>query len=67
MTPKQADKIIKASAPVQFTERGFTQVHTLRFISRDRWLIRGEHGESFERADLTIVFNSNLPINGRIQ
>ena len=55
MTTKQADKIIKAGAPVQFTELGYIRVHTLIFVSRDRFSIRGEHGELFDRGDLTLI------------
>lgn len=54
MTPRQADKIIKAGLPVQFTELGYDTVHTLLFVSRDRFLISGVGGELFERADLTL-------------
>lgn len=54
MTPKQADKIIAAGAPVtvrHVSGETFTKV----FTARDRRGIESSDGGKFERADLEIV------------
>jgi len=53
MTPKQADKIIKAGKPVTVRTK-YNETFTDTFISRDRWLIRSATG-TYDRGDLELI------------
>lgn len=54
MTPKQADKLIKAGKPVTVRSKHWGDEFTTTFFKHDRWYIYSEHGE-FVLQDLEIV------------
>ena len=54
MTPKQADILITAGAPVTVRSKQYQQTATLLFISRDRHSIRCANGGVYDRADLSV-------------
>lgn len=53
MTPRQADRIIRAGRPVAVRTMGET--FTALFISRDRWNLYTDHGAVFDRGELELV------------
>jgi len=55
MTPKQADKIIKAGVPVTVKNFQFGETFTAIFVSRDRFSITTQDGGLYSRDDLDII------------
>ena len=63
MTPKQADKIIKAGKPVTFHNSSYNETFTGTPISRNRWDINIQYTTPnnttqtgiFDRGDLEII------------
>ena len=55
MTPREADKIIKAGKPVTVHSEDFNETFTAVFTNRDRRNIYADYGGKFDRADLVIV------------
>jgi|PlaIllAssembly_1097288.scaffolds.fasta_scaffold110950_3 hypothetical protein len=53
MTPRQADRIIKAGLPVRVRDR-YGDEWTATFVRRDRWSIYTETG-SYDRGDLVLL------------
>lgn len=49
MTPRQADKIIKAGKPVTVTNAKYGETFTAIFIKRDRTCIESADGGKFHR------------------
>ena len=54
MTPKQADKIIRAGVPVTVYDTWTRETFTRTFVSRDRRCIESSDGGKFHRDDLEV-------------
>jgi hypothetical protein len=55
MSPKEADKVIKAGKPITVYNDYFRETITFIPVSRDRWNIIGSKGEKFDRGELKIL------------
>ena len=55
MTPKQADKLIKAGLPVTVVCAKTREIFTATFVSRDRRCIETSTGGKFHRDELEVV------------
>ena len=55
MSPKQADKIIKAGKPTTVHDTFRNETFTKTFISRDRWDIFSSDGGVFDRGELDVI------------
>jgi len=58
MTPKQADKVIKAGLPVTVHNAKYQETFTAVFVRRDRWTIETATGGRFHRDELEIIEES---------
>lgn len=56
MTPRQADKIIKAGKPVTVETPLADEPHVVLLVSRDRWNVTGLGGGVFDRGDMKLVY-----------
>ena len=54
MTPREADRIIKAAQPVKVSSRLEPEGFTALFVRRDRWNIYSADGGVFDRGELTL-------------
>lgn len=55
MTPREADKIIKAGKPVMVTTHLDHEPQEITLVSRDRWNVRSATGGVFDRGDMKLV------------
>ena len=55
MSPREADKIIKAGKPVRCMDTFFKQEMTLLFVARDRWNIFTDTGGVYDRGELEVL------------
>ena len=55
MSPKEADRVIKAGSPITVYNDHFRETLTFIPVSRDRWNIIGSKGEKFDRGELEIL------------
>lgn len=55
MTPREADKIIKAGKPVTVTTNLDHKPSEVMLVSRDRWNVRTADGGVFDRGEMKLV------------
>lgn len=55
MTPREADKIIKAGNPVTVTTPPDDEPFDVLIVSQDRWNVTTDHGAKFDRGDMELV------------
>jgi len=55
MTPREADKIIKAGQPVTVRNTVWNEQFTVVFVGRDRWNMFTDQGGVMDRGELVVV------------
>lgn len=65
MSPKEADKAIKAGKPIKVYNDRFRETFTFTPVSRDRWNIIGSRGEKFDRGELKIIKDNPMATRRR--
>ena len=60
MTPRQADRVIRAGVPVRVWFPRYGETGELLFVRRDRWNIYSADGGSFDRGDCKLSAGETL-------